>query len=317
MSYYRYGFNGKEKDVDGEWGENTTAYDYGFRIYNPSIGKFLSVDPLMRGYPMLTPYQFASNTPIMAIDLDGLEKKIAIFMEIYTKEGIQEFAQHAKALEQDGFEIHIVATGKQLLDVLSQNKKLNKDAIEHLVIVSHGFSGGLKGENYNSGLVEMDFLVTDAEENLPKNYDLRDRSNVINGYVQNGAATIDDIGNLIKNGDVKFSENSITVLAGCNTGYSCEILEYRILNPNSDEGASHKHNFALELSKVLPGSVIFSSPVERWDKQVSGLTKPYPEKSNNTKYRQSSNGSWNKASNGDSESLGNGSVLDLSTGKVK
>jgi hypothetical protein len=50
-----------------------TQYDYGFRIYNPSIGKFLSVDPLTRDYAMLTPYQFASNTPIWAIDLDGLE----------------------------------------------------------------------------------------------------------------------------------------------------------------------------------------------------------------------------------------------------
>ena len=43
------------------------------RIYNPSIGKFLSVDPLTKSYPMLTPYQFASNTPIQAIDVDGLE----------------------------------------------------------------------------------------------------------------------------------------------------------------------------------------------------------------------------------------------------
>jgi len=33
----------------------------------------LSVDPLTGSYPMLTPYQFASNTPIQAIDLDGLE----------------------------------------------------------------------------------------------------------------------------------------------------------------------------------------------------------------------------------------------------
>jgi RHS repeat-associated protein len=68
---YRYGFNGKEKDQNGEWG--MTAYDYGFRIYNPGIGKFLSVDPLAKGYPMLTPYQFAANMPIKFIDLDGLE----------------------------------------------------------------------------------------------------------------------------------------------------------------------------------------------------------------------------------------------------
>ena len=68
---YRYGFNGKERDNNGELG--LTSYDYGFRIYNPGLGKFLSVDPLTTSYPMLTPYQFASNTPIQAIDLDGLE----------------------------------------------------------------------------------------------------------------------------------------------------------------------------------------------------------------------------------------------------
>ena len=68
---YRYGFNGKEKDDKGEWG--STHYDYGFRIYNPQVAKFLSVDPLAKSYPMLTPYQFASNKPINGIDLDGLE----------------------------------------------------------------------------------------------------------------------------------------------------------------------------------------------------------------------------------------------------
>jgi len=70
---YRYGFNGKEKDDEGEFG-SITNYDYGFRIYNPAIGRFLSVDPLTKGYPMLTPYQFASNSPIANIDLDGLER---------------------------------------------------------------------------------------------------------------------------------------------------------------------------------------------------------------------------------------------------
>jgi RHS repeat-associated protein len=69
---YRYGFNGKELDQDGMGGGGST-YDYGFRIYNPALGKFLSVDPLIQSYPWYTPYQFAGNTPIGAIDLDGLE----------------------------------------------------------------------------------------------------------------------------------------------------------------------------------------------------------------------------------------------------
>lgn len=43
------------------------------RIYDLRLGRFLSVDPIGSKYPMLTPYQFASNTPIQAIDLDGLE----------------------------------------------------------------------------------------------------------------------------------------------------------------------------------------------------------------------------------------------------
>lgn len=73
---YRYGFNGKEKDANGEWGN--TAYDYGFRVYDPSIGRFKSRDPLANSYPWYTPYQFAGNKPIMAVDVDGLEDQVAI-----------------------------------------------------------------------------------------------------------------------------------------------------------------------------------------------------------------------------------------------
>ncbi len=74
---YRYGFNGKELDDNGTgMGGGGATYDYGFRIYNPAIAKFLSVDPLTGAYPMLSSYQYASNTPIAAIDLDGLEAYI-------------------------------------------------------------------------------------------------------------------------------------------------------------------------------------------------------------------------------------------------
>ena len=75
---YRYGFNGKEKDKDLN---SLTAYDYGFRIYNPGIGKFLSVDPLAGSYPWYTPYQFAGNGPIENIDLEGAEPEKATTIE--------------------------------------------------------------------------------------------------------------------------------------------------------------------------------------------------------------------------------------------
>ncbi len=37
------------------------------------ISRFLSIDPLEKQFPMLTPYQYASNRPIDGIDIDGLE----------------------------------------------------------------------------------------------------------------------------------------------------------------------------------------------------------------------------------------------------
>lgn len=48
------------------------------RIYDNRIAKFLSVDTLASSYSELTAYQFASNTSISVIDLDGLEAKLAI-----------------------------------------------------------------------------------------------------------------------------------------------------------------------------------------------------------------------------------------------
>nr|WP_299384838.1 RHS repeat-associated core domain-containing protein [Allomuricauda sp.] len=75
-SDYRYGFNGKEMDneVKGEG----VHYDYGFRIYDPRLNRFLSQDPLAKSYPWYTPYQYAGNSPLWAIDLDGLESMIIV-----------------------------------------------------------------------------------------------------------------------------------------------------------------------------------------------------------------------------------------------
>ena len=84
---YRYGFNGKEK-IDEIEGSSGATYDYGFRIYDPRLGRFLSVDPLTRGYPWYSPYHFAGNKPIIAIDLDGLEEKIKTLVDYHMSEAM-------------------------------------------------------------------------------------------------------------------------------------------------------------------------------------------------------------------------------------
>ena len=64
---YRYGFNGKEKDKDITEGD----YDYGARIYDGRICRWLSMDAFANKYPDVSPYVFALNSPIMAKDPDG------------------------------------------------------------------------------------------------------------------------------------------------------------------------------------------------------------------------------------------------------
>jgi RHS repeat-associated protein len=67
LGAYRYGFNGKENDLE------THTQDYGERDYSTLIGRFWRVDRITGEYASLTPYQFASNSPIAGVDRDGLE----------------------------------------------------------------------------------------------------------------------------------------------------------------------------------------------------------------------------------------------------
>jgi RHS repeat-associated protein len=66
---YRYGFGNKEEDNEIKGDRNSV--DFGARIYDPRVGRWLSLDPLMIRYPSLSPYCFAANMPTIATDPDG------------------------------------------------------------------------------------------------------------------------------------------------------------------------------------------------------------------------------------------------------
>ena len=68
---HRYGYNGMEGDPEMKGQGNSMNYKY--RAYDPRLGRFFQQDPLRAKYPELTPYQFASNSPIYMIEFEGLE----------------------------------------------------------------------------------------------------------------------------------------------------------------------------------------------------------------------------------------------------
>lgn len=65
--------------INEQYGEGN-AYDFGARLLDPRLGKWLSIDPLFMKYPDLSPYNFVANTPLSAIDPDG---KLIIFINGY------------------------------------------------------------------------------------------------------------------------------------------------------------------------------------------------------------------------------------------
>ena len=100
---YRYGFNGKENDneVKGEGNQQ----DYGMRIYDPRVGRFLSVDPLTKQYPHYTPYSYAGNKPIAFIDRDGEEEGIDNTLRR------REEAYLSNQMSEDKYREHVRAMG--------------------------------------------------------------------------------------------------------------------------------------------------------------------------------------------------------------
>ena len=66
---YRYGFNGKEND--NEVSGNGNSVDFGERMYDPRLGRMRSIDRYADKYPYMSPYSYAGNNPIAAVDIAG------------------------------------------------------------------------------------------------------------------------------------------------------------------------------------------------------------------------------------------------------
>jgi RHS repeat-associated protein len=74
-SSYRFGFNGMEKDDEVKGDGN--SMDFGARIYDSRLGKWMSIDPLWKMFQSHSPFNFAINSPILFLDPDGRKIKPA------------------------------------------------------------------------------------------------------------------------------------------------------------------------------------------------------------------------------------------------
>jgi RHS repeat-associated protein len=164
-SEYRFSFNGKEKidEINGAGND----LDFGVRVYDARLGRWLSLDPLQKKYPFNSPYSFCANNPIVYVDYDGRDYRYSI--EIITDRNGKSYANisinttiHAygkdacKAEEQ----FHI----KGSVIVMYNNKPINATVNVTVNVVAHESKEAAEKFMVNGdNLMRIDESLTDNQ----------------------------------------------------------------------------------------------------------------------------------------------------------
>ena len=128
----KYGFNGMEKDNN----LGNDYYDFGSRILNAKIAKWLSIDMRFRETPFLTPYSYVNNDPVRFIDPSG-----DFLLDVH-----QRIAKNAlKTTGEWGFRINFGSYGEKnsMYDEKAQNDVKNGHFMYGIVGQGTVVSGGV------------------------------------------------------------------------------------------------------------------------------------------------------------------------------
>ena len=214
MGGYRYFFNGQEADNEVLGEGALHAFEY--RMHDTRIGRFWSVDPLAGKFPWNSVYAFAENSPIGFLELEGLEKFLAITMG----EDVKYRSAFLKATDDNIESFHIQMSMEalgELTGFLIESTDQDEKGIGFLAIFSHG--------SPNNIFAKGGFLKGISSNDL------------------------DEIATLVETNKIKFYDNAIIYLGGCNVGTAGDII-----NPSTNE--SEYIVFAQKLADVTGAVVI-------------------------------------------------------------
>ena len=109
-----YKYNGKEFDTKN----GLNWYDYGARMYDPSIGRWNAIDPSADDYCNWTPYAYCKNSPIMRIDIDGKDDYVISSRGNITQRKVTSSKVDYVYYDHIGSSQYITIADKQLLPAM-------------------------------------------------------------------------------------------------------------------------------------------------------------------------------------------------------
>ena len=142
---YRYGFNGMEMD-DEVRNTKGASYDFGARMLDPRIGRWLSGDPLENLYPSISTYTFVANSPLLFIDPDG--KKLVIAGD---PETVKLISYHLALL-------YSTKEGQLMLDKIIASPKTF--TIQHSTTIADSYERNIKTTFYDANAAT---IISDDE----------------------------------------------------------------------------------------------------------------------------------------------------------
>ena len=196
---YRYGFQGQEKD-DEVKGEGN-SYDFGARIYDPRVGRWLSRDAYEAKYPAFTPYNFVANNPLIFVDPDGnkirplneeTEKIIDNMVSILNKAGAYiEIDKNGTFFVNPPYGEEVIDNEKDFNSFMKSSlkksdMKMTKEQIGELYILYQG----IQSEK------TLEIEVTEASERSGSNFtmNINNTNNVKTGSTKGGKSLLTENG---------------------------------------------------------------------------------------------------------------------------
>jgi RHS repeat-associated protein len=244
-SDYRYGFGGQEMDNEIK-GITGSSYSYTFRMYDPRLGRWLSIDPLANKFPFYSPYQFAGNSPIRNVDLEGAED---LPNEIYNKAktlGINLIKKVTAAVVAKVVEITVDYAAEKTAEKIKEN---TTPAQQQVIGLTGEFFAGVGDENRSFGPndpITQDLMKSKYTDQVRQEFYETNKDALSNGdfgSVKPVTTTNKFTGVLTEGGNAQQFVGSATIDISLNKDN--KTLDYTIYNETSKN--------SLMYNGVIPG----------------------------------------------------------------